>query len=57
MRCPPLRCTWCNVRSLEEVVICALREVSGLRGERIPGLTGVWVNEHKLAAIGVRAKQ
>ena len=25
-----------------------------LGGERIPGLTGVWVGEDKLAAIGVR---
>ncbi|KAF5840809.1 putative lipoate-protein ligase B [Dunaliella salina] len=45
------------MRSLEEVVIRALSEVSGLRGERVEGLTGVWVGQHKLAAIGVRAKQ
>ncbi|KAL4529368.1 hypothetical protein Ndes2526A_g04160 [Nannochloris sp. 'desiccata'] len=43
------------LRSLEEVVIKALGEVSGLRGERINGLTGVWVNGKKVAAIGVRA--
>jgi len=43
--------------SLEEVVIRALAEVSGLQGERVDGLTGVWVGQHKLAAIGVRAKQ
>lgn len=45
------------LRNLEEVVIRALYEVSGLRGERIPGLTGVWVDGHKVAAIGVRAKK
>ena len=34
-----------------------LDEVSGLRGERIPGLTGVWVDGQKVAAIGVRAQR
>lgn len=33
----------------------ALAEVSGLHGERVPGLTGVWVGGKKVAAIGVRA--
>jgi len=51
--CSSVTCTC----SLEEVVIRALAEVSGLQGERIEGLTGVWVGQHKLAAIGVRAKQ
>ncbi len=35
----------------------ALDEVSGLTGERIPGLTGVWVGGQKVAAIGVRAQK
>jgi len=43
------------MRSLEEVVILALDSVSGLQGERVPGLTGVWVDGRKVAAIGVRA--
>jgi len=43
------------MRRLEDVVIRALHEVSGLRGERVAGLTGVWVDGHKVAAIGVRA--
>jgi lipoyl(octanoyl) transferase len=43
------------LRSLEEVIIKALEEVSGLHGERLDGLTGVWVNGKKVAAIGVRA--
>ncbi|KAK9915148.1 hypothetical protein WJX75_005320 [Coccomyxa subellipsoidea] len=42
---------------LEEVIIRALNEVSGLTGERIPGLTGVWVRGQKVAAIGVRAQK
>lgn len=45
------------LRSLEQVIIRALDSVSGLQGEVIPGLTGVWVNGTKLAAIGVRAKK
>jgi lipoyl(octanoyl) transferase len=43
------------LRQLEEVVIRALDEVSGLKGERVEGLTGVWVSGCKVAAIGVRA--
>lgn len=35
----------------------ALEDVSGLHGERIPGLTGVWVGGQKVAAIGVRANK
>ena len=31
--------------------------MSGLRGEREPGLTGVWVRGAKVAAIGVRAQR
>ncbi|GAB4818517.1 hypothetical protein N2152v2_005563 [Parachlorella kessleri] len=45
------------LRSLEEVIIRALAEVSGLKGERIQGLTGVWVGGSKVAAIGVRASR
>lgn len=41
------------LRDLEEVLIGALGEF-GLQGSRIEGLTGVWVGEEKLAAIGVR---
>ncbi|CAL5229511.1 g12849 [Coccomyxa viridis] len=45
------------LRSLEEVIIRCLDEVSGLHGERITGLTGVWVGGKKVAAIGVRAQR
>lgn len=41
------------VRDLEEVMIRAASDF-GVTGTRIPGLTGVWVREEKLAAIGVR---
>lgn len=45
------------MRQLEEVVIRALKEVSGIQGGREDGLTGVWVQGAKVAAIGIRAKR
>jgi len=41
------------VRDLEEVLIQAVSDV-GVAAARIPGLTGIWVGDEKLAAIGVR---
>lgn len=41
------------VRDLEEVMICTAAEF-GVGAGRMPGLTGVWVGQDKLAAIGVR---
>lgn len=41
------------VRDLEEVLIRTIAEF-GIAGERIAGLTGVWVGGEKIAAIGVR---
>ena len=41
------------VRDLEEVLIQAVSDF-GIAATRIPGLTGIWVGEEKLAAIGVR---
>ena len=41
------------VRDLEEAIIRAVAEF-GVRATRIAGLTGVWVGNDKLAAIGVR---
>ena len=41
------------VADLEEVIIRTAR-VFGVSASRLPGLTGVWVNDAKLAAIGVR---
>lgn len=41
------------VRDLEEVIIRTLADY-GIASGRIPGLTGVWVGDLKVAAIGVR---
>src|SRR5262245_28221212 len=41
------------VRDLEEVLIRTTADY-GISAERIPGLTGVWVGDGKVAAIGVR---
>jgi lipoyl(octanoyl) transferase len=41
------------LRDLEEVLIRALAEL-GIQADRKVGLTGVWVEDRKLAAIGVR---
>ena len=46
----------CYLRALEAVVIRTLAELD-LRGERIEGLTGVWLEGAKVAAIGVGAKR
>jgi lipoyl(octanoyl) transferase len=41
------------VRDLEEMLIQAVATF-GVVAERMPGLTGVWIGDKKLAAIGVR---
>lgn len=41
------------VRALEDVLLRALSTL-GVTAERVPGYTGVWVGEEKIAAIGVR---
>jgi len=41
------------LRDLEEVLIRVAADF-GIHAARVPGLTGVWVGERKLAAIGVR---
>ena len=40
------------LRDLENLVIATLKDLGLVAGVK-PGLTGVWVNDHKLAAIGV----
>ena len=40
-----------------QVVIDSLDAVSGIQAGREAGLTGVWVDGAKVAAIGVRAKR
>jgi lipoyl(octanoyl) transferase len=44
------------VRDLEEVLI-RVAAACGIRAGRVPGLTGVWVGDEKLAAIGVRIQR
>lgn len=44
------------LRQLEEILIRVLAHY-GLAGERIPGLTGVWVEGHKVAAIGIKVSR
>ena len=44
------------LRDLEEVVVRTLRAF-GIRGERVPGYTGVWVAGEKICAIGVRSSR
>ncbi|MEB3828110.1 lipoyl(octanoyl) transferase LipB [Phormidium sp. CCY1219] len=44
------------LRQLEEVIIKVLAEY-GVRGDRLPGLTGVWVEGRKVAAIGIKVSR
>ncbi len=44
------------LRQLEAVLIAVLAHY-GLQGERIEGLTGVWIDGHKVAAIGIKASR
>ncbi|TVU49331.1 hypothetical protein EJB05_00639, partial [Eragrostis curvula] len=42
------------LRSLEEVIIRALKSAFSIKASRVEGLTGVWVGDKKVAAIGIR---
>ncbi len=44
------------LRQLEEVIIQVVG-VYGLEGTRLPGLTGVWVEGRKVAAIGIKVSR
>ncbi len=44
------------LRQLEQVVIDVLFELE-LHGKRIPGITGVWIDDCKVAAIGVSCRR
>ena len=44
------------VRNLEEVIVRTLADY-GIAGQRECGLTGVWVGDEKIAAIGVRVSR
>ncbi|GER30004.1 biotin/lipoate A/B protein ligase family [Striga asiatica] len=45
------------LRALEEVVIRALSSAFAIQASRVEGLTGVWVGNEKLAAIGIKVSQ
>jgi lipoyl(octanoyl) transferase len=44
------------LRQLEEVIIQTLK-LYKLKGQRIPGMTGVWVEGYKVAAIGIKVSR
>ncbi|XP_075522572.1 octanoyltransferase LIP2p, chloroplastic-like [Primulina tabacum] len=45
------------LRKLEEVVIRALSSTFSIEASRVEGLTGVWVGNQKLAAIGIKVSK
>ncbi|XP_078156442.1 octanoyltransferase LIP2p, chloroplastic-like [Carex rostrata] len=45
------------LRSLEEVIIRTLSSSFSIKASRIEGLTGVWIGNEKIAAIGIRASR
>lgn len=44
------------LRNLEQTIISTLQEF-GIESGRVPGFTGVWVGDKKLAAIGIRIQR
>ncbi|MEG3840394.1 lipoyl(octanoyl) transferase LipB [Microcoleus sp. herbarium14] len=44
------------LRQLEEVLLRVLG-VCGIKGERVPGMTGVWVDGYKVGAIGIKVSR
>ncbi len=45
-----------HCRRLETIMLAALADV-GLSGRRIDGLTGVWIGDNKVGAVGVRVRR
>ncbi|KAK0576468.1 hypothetical protein LWI29_017989 [Acer saccharum] len=45
------------LRALEEVVIRVLSSTFSIKASRLEGLTGVWIGDQKLAAMGIRVSQ
>lgn len=45
------------LRALEEVVIRVLSSTFSIKASQLEGLTGVWVGDKKVAAIGIRVSQ
>ncbi|CAK9178580.1 unnamed protein product [Ilex paraguariensis] len=56
LRCFKMDLHW-YLRTLEEVVIRVLSSTFSIKASRLEGLTGVWVGDEKLAAIGIRVSQ
>jgi lipoyl(octanoyl) transferase len=44
------------LRKLEQVIIDVLKDYN-IEGKRIEGLTGVWIDNNKVAAIGIKVKR
>lgn len=44
------------LRRMEEAILRALESL-GIEGRRIPGLTGVWVGDRKVCAIGIKVSR
>lgn len=44
------------LRNLEEIIIRTIAQF-GIDGRRDPGYTGVWMNDRKIAAIGIKARR
>jgi len=44
------------LRSIEDLLICVLKDYK-IEANRIPGLTGVWVDNKKIASIGIAIKK
>jgi len=49
--------TMALVRMLEEIVIRVLSSTFSIKASRLDGLTGVWVGNQKVAAIGIRVSK
>ncbi|RZC54356.1 hypothetical protein C5167_013207 [Papaver somniferum] len=45
------------LKTLEEVVIRVLSSTFSIKGSRVDGLTGTWVGNQKLAAVGIRVSR
>lgn len=56
LRCHKMDLHW-YFRALEEVVIRVLASTFSITASRVEGMTGVWVGDQKLAAIGIRVSQ
>ncbi|CAK9145311.1 unnamed protein product [Ilex paraguariensis] len=56
LRCHKMDLHW-YLRTLEEVVSRVLSSTFSIKASRLEGLTGVWVGDEKLTAVGIRVSQ